>query len=81
MTFMFVTLDVLKLSDWLNAVAYCRESNGGHTMRGSRCEQRAERGGFDSCRFGARQGEERTRNMPSMSVTLEVSKFSGWLNA
>ena len=25
--------------------------------------------------------EERTLNMPSMVVTLEVSKVSGWLNA
>ena len=33
------------------------------------------------CRFGAGHGEERTANMPSMVVTLEVSKLSGWLNA
>ena len=33
------------------------------------------------CRLGAGHGEERTRNMSSMSVTLEVSKLSGWLNA
>ena len=30
---MSVTLDVSKLSGWLNAVAYCRESKGGHAMR------------------------------------------------
>ena len=29
-----VTLEVSKLSGWLNARAYCRESNGGHTVRG-----------------------------------------------
>ena len=29
----------------------------------------------------AGHGEERTRNMPLTSVTLEVSKLSGWLNA
>ena len=29
----------------------------------------------------AGHGEKRTMNMPSMSVTLEVSKLSGWLNA
>ena len=29
----------------------------------------------------AGHGEERTWNMPYMSVTLEVSKLSGWLNA
>eukprot|EP00964_Phaeocystis_antarctica_P064937 scaffold39110_cov45-Phaeocystis_antarctica.AAC.1 len=31
---MVVTLEVSKLSGWLNADAYCRESNGGHTVRG-----------------------------------------------
>ena len=30
---MLVTLDVSKLSDWLNACAYCRESKGGHAER------------------------------------------------
>ena len=38
------------------------------------------RGGLD-CRLGAGHGEERTRNMEFMLVTLEVSKLSGWLNA
>ena len=33
------------------------------------------------CRFGAGHGEERTRNIWYMFVTLEVSKLSGWLNA
>ena len=32
MRYMVVTLEVSKLSGWLNADAYCRESNGGHTM-------------------------------------------------
>ena len=36
MLFMVVTLDVSKLSGWLNALAYCRESQGGHTARGER---------------------------------------------
>ena len=40
----------------------------------------AWRGGLD-CRLGAGHGEERTRNMWPMFVTLEVSKLSGWLNA
>ena len=31
---MLVTLEVSKLSGWLNADAYCRESKGGHTERG-----------------------------------------------
>ena len=34
MYFMPVTLDASKLSGWLNAVAACRESKGGHTVRG-----------------------------------------------
>ena len=38
------------------------------------------RGELD-CRLGAGHGEERTANMAFMAVTLEVSKFSGWLNA
>ena len=38
------------------------------------------RAGLD-CRFGAGHGEERTENIQPMSVTLEVSKLSGWLNA
>eukprot|EP00964_Phaeocystis_antarctica_P029497 scaffold16625_cov49-Phaeocystis_antarctica.AAC.2 len=33
MSCMVVTLEVLKLSGWLNALAYCRESNGGHPVR------------------------------------------------
>eukprot|EP00964_Phaeocystis_antarctica_P017160 scaffold9465_cov50-Phaeocystis_antarctica.AAC.2 len=31
---MFVTLEVSKLSGWLNLFAPCRESKGGHTVRG-----------------------------------------------
>ena len=37
-------------------------------------------GGLD-CRMGAGHGEERTENMLYMSVTSQVSKLSGWLNA
>eukprot|EP00964_Phaeocystis_antarctica_P144020 scaffold109703_cov52-Phaeocystis_antarctica.AAC.2 len=33
---MFVTLEVSKLSGWLNADADCRESKAGHTVRGAR---------------------------------------------
>eukprot|EP00964_Phaeocystis_antarctica_P057142 scaffold33780_cov33-Phaeocystis_antarctica.AAC.1 len=85
---MSVTLEVSKLSGWLNADARCRESKGGHTVRGEVRPARAadDRGassaqeGLD-CRLGAGHGEERTWNMTLMSVTLEVSKLSGWLNA
>eukprot|EP00964_Phaeocystis_antarctica_P045734 scaffold26342_cov63-Phaeocystis_antarctica.AAC.2 len=31
---MVVTLEVSKLSGWLNADAYCRESKEGHAVRG-----------------------------------------------
>ena len=34
MWYMVVTLEVSKLNGWLNADACCRESQGGHTMRG-----------------------------------------------
>eukprot|EP00964_Phaeocystis_antarctica_P013465 scaffold7370_cov57-Phaeocystis_antarctica.AAC.5 len=37
---MFVTLEVSKLSGWLNADAYCRESKGGHTVLGEVCPGR-----------------------------------------
>eukprot|EP00964_Phaeocystis_antarctica_P031219 scaffold17680_cov48-Phaeocystis_antarctica.AAC.1 len=61
---MFVTLDVLKFSGWLNDDAFCRESNGGHTVRrevqstgrpevaGDRGASGVQGGGLD-CRLGA----------------------------
>ena len=70
---MSVTLDVLKLSGWLNADANCRESKEGHAMRGKlqpgRPEVAADRGarsvqGRARLQIGSRaRGEERTRNM------------------
>ena len=39
---MFGTLDVLKLSGWLNADAPCRESRGRHSMRLMRWARRRE---------------------------------------
>ena len=39
---MFGTLDVLKLSGWLNADAPCRESKGRHSMRLMRWARRQE---------------------------------------
>ena len=64
---MVVTLEVSKLSGWLNADAYCRESKGGHTRCGVRygsgserrwatASQGACRGGF-KCRWGERHVE------------------------
>ena len=42
--------------------------------------QRHARGGPDS-RLWVRARAERTQNMLTMSVTLDVSKLSAWLNA
>ena len=71
----------------------CRESKGGHAVRGElralggaggsggrRCpKQRAQERA--RLQIGSRAlGEERTLNMPFIFVTLEVSKLSGWLN-
>eukprot|EP00964_Phaeocystis_antarctica_P017868 scaffold9927_cov59-Phaeocystis_antarctica.AAC.2 len=66
------TLDVSKLSGWLNDDAPCRVEN--------KSENSSERG--HAKRAGtARVRAERTWNMAYMVVTLDVSKFSGWLNA
>jgi len=85
-----VTLEVSKLSGWLNADAPCRESKGGHAVwsevrpgrreaAGDGCTQRA--GAGSSADSGQGRGKERTWNIWFMVVTLEVSKLSGWLNA
>eukprot|EP00964_Phaeocystis_antarctica_P032563 scaffold18441_cov48-Phaeocystis_antarctica.AAC.1 len=48
---MSVTLDVSKLSGWLNADAYCREPKGGHTVRGGmRPERRRTTAAQAACR-------------------------------
>ena len=91
MAYIFVTLEVSKLSGWLNALAYCRVERRAHTVRddvraGMR-EAASDRGasraqGRARLQIGGwAHGEERTWNMPYMVVTLEVSKLSGWLNA
>ena len=75
-----VTLDVSNASGWLNADAYCRESNGGHTVRGKvqasrRGRRRPARAVEARLQMGDRTGVERTRNMAYMLVTLEVSQL------
>ena len=96
MRYMFVTMDVSKLTGWLNADACCRESKGGHAMRGAGREVRAERqeglgqrrrerrharGEGPTEGLGARARAGRTPNISIMPVTLDVSKLlSGWLN-
>ena len=69
--------------------APCRESKGGRDEVRARRRGRAWGGGGASGmhREGPTQGlrvrarAERTWNMASMFVTLEVSKLSGWLKA
>ena len=84
----FVTLCVLKLSGWLNAGATCRVERRGHATREAMYGPGGVRGGGDANGMhgeGPTQGwgtrAERTWNMWFISVTLDVSKLSGWLNA
>ena len=44
---MFVTLDVSRLSGWLNADAPCRESKEGHAVRGEVCAVRGQQAADD----------------------------------
>ena len=76
MLLMSVTLDVSRVSGWLNALASCAESKRTRVMR--------KRGRMWAEKEGVRRGRacvERTQNMSLMSVTLDVSRVSGWLNA
>eukprot|EP00964_Phaeocystis_antarctica_P005232 scaffold2864_cov52-Phaeocystis_antarctica.AAC.3 len=88
---MSVTLDVSKLSGWLNTDAYCRverraydaERGVGRGWEGAVRRQRTS--GMHGVRVrlkagGARECAERTENMANMVVTLDISKLSGWLN-
>ena len=91
---MVVTLDVSKLSGWLNATALCRPvEKRAYDMRGEVRGREAWEGMGRGGRrpgmhgkgptqgWGERACAERTSNMRYMSVTLDVSKLSGWLNA
>jgi hypothetical protein len=82
-----VTLEVLKLSGWLKSYAFCRVKGGSTEM----WQRGKHRGGISTrtacvCMAqlgsgGRRRMRERTANILLMSVTLEVSKLSGWLKA
>ena len=84
---MFGTLDMLKLSGWLNARVFCRVQRGAWEAgdmqsAGGRRPVGGSQGsmwGPSSWRIG--QVRSRTANIWYMLVTLEVSKVSGWLNA
>ena len=92
---MSVTLDVSKLSSWLNVdprwLNACRVERGAcHAGRGAGWKAggrgaaaaqavRTRRTRVEG--WGQGTGSERTSNMRFMSVTLDVSKLSGWLKA
>ena len=94
MVCMSVTLEVLKLSGWLKAGAYCRvegracdaggraasrEAGGPGVVAAHKRHMHGEKARLKA--WGPRARAERTLNMPYMLVTLEVSKLSGWLKA
>ena len=87
---MYVTREVSQLSGWLNLSAPCAEGRnhracavwGGLRTRGSG-RRRAIAQGVPAATWGghmtadcggARRGEQRTQNMPSMFVTRDVSQ-------
>ena len=92
---MSVTLEVSKLSGWLKADARCRVEGRACDAGGERCEpgggracgvvaahKRHARGKGPTQGLRAKgTRRERTVNIQPMSVTLEVSKLSGWLKA
>ena len=58
-----------------------REERAGRPEGGRRRRRKQRAGEGSTAYWRARHGKERTQNTQRMSVTLEVSKFSGWLNA
>jgi hypothetical protein len=88
---MDVTLEVSRLSGWLNAAADCRVEReaykkGRHAGRVAEGREwavaaKAARRQAPIVEAAGRARAERTRNMDAMDVTLEVSRLSGWLNA
>ena len=87
MACMVVTLEVSKLSGWLNAIATCRVEKGGACDagqgagreaggRGAAAAQAARTGKARLKAWGPRaRRAERTWNMRFMFVTLEVSQL------
>ena len=56
MSAMLVTLEVSKLSGWLNAVASCRVKRSAHAMRGEVRAGRLEGGGAAVAQLARRAG-------------------------
>eukprot|EP00964_Phaeocystis_antarctica_P004350 scaffold2361_cov91-Phaeocystis_antarctica.AAC.1 len=61
--------------------AKCGLGTGGHRPAAAHKRHAREEGPALKAGGGYRECAERTENMPRMSVTLDVSKLSGWLNA
>ena len=88
---MSVTLEVSKPSGWLNTDADCRESNGGHTMRGKvwpgRRQAAGDRGARSVQARARLQIGSRARGGAHAEHGLHVRDFGGveaqcgWLNA
>ena len=86
--YMVVTREVSQLSGWLKASVFCRGSQAGYGGAGraavgeAACKQLAGKtGDCTDIGVGGAGGEQRTENMPVISVTLEVFQLSGWLKA
>ena len=85
---MLVTLDVSRLSGWLNADAPCRVEGVLHDVGQGAGKETGGAWG-EGCasslqgkaRLGAWHARVRTESMASMFVTLVVLRLSGWLNA
>ena len=86
---MVETLDVSKLSGWLNADARCRverEASEEGRHAGREVAGRGAAAAQAACRedptveAAGRARAEPTKNISRMFVTLDVSKLSGWLN-
>jgi hypothetical protein len=87
---MVVTLEVSKLRGWLNADAPCQVERE-HTRRARCCGCLGRSWGDVRAQAACREGSnwrsqagharKRTSNILLMSVTLEVLRLSGWLNA
>ena len=79
MLFMFVVLDVSKLSAWLNADAPCRVERRARVARRATAQEMGwhRAGGGPDSRLEVRACAGGTLNMRSMVVMRDVSKLSG----
>ena len=90
MVSMVLTLDVSRVSGWLNLDANCRVGRETYEARQGASREMGGCGGSGGAsgmqgkarlEVERRARAERTLNMFIMPVTLDVSRFSGWLKA